>query len=293
MNSLTHRLAVARPLSIMLLLFAGLAVLAWGLGSPLRSSAQGADVQITELSCNSDPEVVVVSNLGQTPIEMTGWNLQSDPTTAESLALQQFGSLSAGETLIVESGPSAGGAFVWSQTPVFRDNDPADFAQLASDEGQVLLKVNCGASSQQTATPAATAGSTPTAAPTPRATSPTPTVLAAASAPVGGGPPGVAISVPPALLIALGGGLLTAGLGTFAFPFSGRRRRHESIALPEPKHSLARAAFPAVTVPKPTQGSKLHTTDDSPSLYVFLIVIALALVGIFLLALQFGGHKEK
>ena len=286
MINLTHRLAVVRPLAIVLLLFASLAVLAWALASPLRAASQGADVQISELSCNSDPEVVVVTNLGQTPIEMTGWNLQSDPTTSESLALQQFGSLSAGETLMVESGPSAGGAFVWSQTPVFRDNDPTDFAQLASDAGQVLLKVNCGASSQQTATPAATA------APTTQATNPTPTVLAAASAPVGGGPPDVAIAVPPALLIALGSGLLTAGLGTFAFPFSGRRQRHESTALLEPKHSLAKAA-PAVTVPKATQRSKLHSTDDNPSPYVFLIVIVLALVGIFLLALQFGGHKEK
>ena len=290
MINLTHRLAVARPLAIVLLLFTSLAVLAWALASPLRAASQGADVQISELSCNSDPEVVVVTNLGQTPIEMTGWNLQSDPTTSESLALQQFGSLSAGETLMVESGPSAGGAFVWSQTPVFRDNDPTDFAQLASDAGQVLLKVNCGASSQQTATPAATAASTPTAAP--QATNPTPTVLAAASAPVGGGPPDVAIAVPPALLIALGSGLLTAGLGTFAFPFSGRRRRHESTALLEPKHSLAEAA-PAVAVRKTAQGSKLRSTDDSPSPYVFLIVIVLALVGIFLLALQFGGHKEK
>src|SRR2546425_994194 len=117
-----------------------LALVIWSWAFAPGAAAQGVDVAITELDCNSDPEMVVVSNKGATPVDMTGWNLQSDPTTSESLPLQQFGSLSAGETLTVQAGPSAQGAFVWSPSQNFRGKDPTGFAQLASDAGQGLVK---------------------------------------------------------------------------------------------------------------------------------------------------------
>src|SRR5438093_8489486 len=109
-----------------------LALVIWSWAFAPGAAAQGVDVAITELDCNSDPEMVVVSNKGATPVDMTGWNLQSDATTRESLPLQQFGSLSAGETLTVQAGPSAEGCFVWSQSAIFRTNEPMYFAVPAS-----------------------------------------------------------------------------------------------------------------------------------------------------------------
>ena len=138
MNSVTRPLALTSSILTGLVMCGALALVVWSWAFAPGAAAQGVDVAITELDCNSDPEMVVVSNKGATPVDMTGWNLQSDPTTSESLPLQQFGSLSAGETLTVQAGPSAQGSFVWSHSQIFRDNDPTDFAQLASDAGQVL-----------------------------------------------------------------------------------------------------------------------------------------------------------
>jgi hypothetical protein len=273
----------------LLLVCAGLAVLAWGIVFPSGATAQGVDVEMTELDCNSDPEMLTVENKGATPVNMTGWNLQSDPTSSESLALQSFGSLASGASLTVQSGPKAQG-IVWSQTEKFRNNDPSDFAQLASDEGFVLTKVNCPASAQQTGTPAATAA--PTAAPTQQAANPTATALGAVSAPQGGGPPEAAASIPPAALIALGSGLLTAGLGTFALPFGGRKRRASSttVAESDPKPTLALPARPALET---TRLARRPDANEDFSPYLFLMVIVMVVVGTLLLLLQFGGHKQK
>jgi len=110
MNSRVRPLAVVRLSLALMVVLGGLA----GLALVLRpgAMAQGVDVEISQLSCNANPELVVVTNKGATPVDMTGWNLQSDPTTSESLPLQQFGSLSAGETITVQSGPKADGSFV-------------------------------------------------------------------------------------------------------------------------------------------------------------------------------------
>ncbi len=85
-----------------------LALVVWSWAFAPGAAAQGVDVAITELDCNSDPEMIVVSNKGATPVDMTGWNLQSDPTTSESLPLQQFGSLSAGRDCIGGRGSTCG-----------------------------------------------------------------------------------------------------------------------------------------------------------------------------------------
>ena len=55
------------------------------------AAAQGVNVQFTELDCDSDPEVIVVSNQGTQPVEMSGWNLQSDPTVAGIAPTRVFG----------------------------------------------------------------------------------------------------------------------------------------------------------------------------------------------------------
>ena len=296
-NNRTARNVLTRFVLFPLLTLAGIAALAWAWVFAPGAAAQGADVQITELDCNSDPEVVSVTNQGQADIAMSGWNLQSDPTSQESLPLSQFGFLSPGETLIVESGPSAEGAFVWSKNLMFRDNDPTDFAQLASDAGQVLLRVNCGAALQQTATPAATVASTPTPAAATPAPSPIATALAAVTAPLGGGPPEVGAMVPPGLLIAVGSGLLSAGLGTFALPFGGRRRRKAATAITDPvttaQHTESVSMIPAANVAKATGNSNPETSVSPRSPYIFMAMIGLLLVAVLLFLLQFGEQKRE
>jgi len=298
-NNRTARNVLTRFVLFPLLTLAGLAVLSWGFVFAPGVAAQGADAQITELDCNSDPEMVSITNQGQAPIEMTGWNLQSDPITQESLPLSQFGSLSPGETLLVKAGPSAQAGLVWSQNFVFRDNDPTDFAQLASDAGQVLLRVNCGAALQQTATPAATVASTPTPAAATPAPSPIATALAAVTAPSGGGPPEVGAMVPPGLLIAVGSGLLSAGLGTFALPFGGRRRRKAATAIPDPapvttaEHTESVSMMSAANVAKATGKSNPETSVAPRSPYIFMAMIGLLLVAVLLFLLQFGEQKRE
>jgi hypothetical protein len=237
--------------------------------------AQEVNVEISELRCNTNPELVVVTNKGDTPIDMTGWNLQSDPTSRESLALQQFGSLAAGETLTAQAGPGAEGAFVWSRTEVFRDNDSSDFAQLASDAGQVLLKVNCAGAAQQsaTATPAAT---------------PSPTALGAVSAPTAGGPPGVASSISPIVLFALGSGFSSAGLGALVLSFRGSRSSAPVLAaLPEPQPM---AVAPGSRAESDTRSRRVRAQRSAGLLPI--VAIALLLAAIFL-ALQSGERKQK
>ncbi len=277
MNNYKGRYALTRLILVSLLSAGGLGFIAWSAAFPDNANAQNVDVRVTELDCNSDPELVVISNFGNAPVEMTGWNLQSDPTNEESLPLSQFGSLSPGETLFVKAGPSAEAGLVWSHEFVFRDNDATDFAQLASDAGDVLLKVNCGTPLQQTATPG------PTAAP-----SVAPTALPVSEAPTGGGAPEAAAGLSPALIIAIGSGLITAGLGTFSLPLAGwlRRRRSNVESTPHPEP-------PGQSQAKPERPSVPEASDDPLRPYFFLAVIVLTLAAVALFLLQPGGKKRE
>ena len=185
------------------------------------AAAQSVDVVITELGCGGDPEVVVISNEGAQDVDVTRWKVQSDPTSKESFTLFLLGTMPPGESVVIQSGPSATGPFIWSREFVFRDGDPTDFAQLANDTGELVTKVNCAAAQP-------TAAATPTQTPAPAQTAApaaTPTVLSAAAAPVGGGPPGAAAgTIPPGAMIVAGSWLLSAGLGAFAIPLLHRRK---------------------------------------------------------------------
>jgi hypothetical protein len=272
LNNLARPLAVVRlPLALLILL--GAVVLLAFVPRP-AAMAQEVNVEISELRCDTDPELIVVMNNGDTALDMTGWNLQSDPTTSESLALQQFGSLAAGASLTAQAGPKAEGAFVWSRTEVFRNNDSSDFAQLASDEGQVLLRVNCAAA-QQPATPT----SPPAAA--------SPTALGAVTAPTAGGPPDAATSITPALLFIIGSGLSTAGLGAFFLGFRGGRPVTSVPALSEPPV----AGVPSGSVAAAASSRHRAGTDRLP-VYWFLLGVALLLAALFL-ALQPGDRSRQ
>jgi hypothetical protein len=250
------------------------------------AEAQGVNVSITQLDCDTNPEVIVVMNAGTEAIPMTGWNLQSDPTTTESLALGSLGSLPGGASVLVEAGPGATSAVKWSSEFVFRDNDPSDFAQLASDEGDVLLKVNCGSVlSQGTATATPAASRTASATPTPVAT-----VLGSVAVPVSGGTAGAGLPLlPPLALIATGMGILLSGLATFAFPWrrgTGNPTASESDGMP-----IAVDVTPPTLPAASPRVARKRSQPDRP--YLFLVVIVLAMVAMLAFLLQLGDAKRE
>lgn len=262
------------------------------------AGAQGVEVRISELNCDSNPEMLVIINDGNQELSMTGWNLQSDPVAEQSIELDAQGTLSAGESLLVEAGPSATAAVKFSTQFVFRDGDPTDFAQLASDAGEVLLKVNCsGAAQPTTATPAvAGAAATPVAG----------------AVPVGGGPLAVGAGVTlPIVMIVAGTWLVTAGLSVFSLSWL---RRSSGTDEPDPSpvaplladrwlHERERARAPveasrrvaalmvaAHPTAKPERNSAQAARLDH---YLALVAIGAAVVAILVFLLQDGEGKRE
>jgi hypothetical protein len=113
------------------------------LGSVSVSSGQQPDVQIVGLDCNSDPEVVVIQNLGAETQDLTGWQLLSEPPASQVFDLFTVGVLPPGESLRIESGTNAGGLYKWATQFVFRDGDPSDYARIVDDEGTIVHEVDC------------------------------------------------------------------------------------------------------------------------------------------------------
>lgn len=165
-------------------------------------AAQTPEVQIAQLSCDSDPEEVTLENTGDADVQLAGWKLLSDPAEDEFFDLTVLGGLQAGATIVIRSGPSASGVFQWSKEQIFRDNDATDYARLVDNSGTVVQEVACG-----------TASASPTATPV------------ADGIPNGGGAPPTADSLLSAMaMMATGASMAGAGLVTAAFPWLSRRR---------------------------------------------------------------------
>ena len=162
-----------------------------GLGFFSVARAQGPDVQIVQLDCDSEPEVVVIQNRGDVAQDLTGWKLESDPPGDEVFNL--FGTLKPGESTSIELG----------QQSVYRDDDPSDYARIVNETGGAVHQVNCAGGAAATPTPTAAAG--------PEASPP-------ADVPNGGGPPPAGAALAPALMILMGGSMLAAGMAAFAIP---------------------------------------------------------------------------
>lgn len=163
-----------------------------GLGFVSLAQAQEPDIQIVELDCNSEPELVVIQNLGDAAQDLTGWQLQSDESD-ETFDL--LGVLEPGESTSIEL----------AQQSLFRDDDASDFARIVDDTGATVHQVNCA----EKATPVPS----PTATPEPQ-TSPN-------GIPDGGGPPspsGDPLS-PALLILLLGGSVAAVGLATLTVPW--------------------------------------------------------------------------
>ncbi len=163
------------------------------------AGAQGPDVQIAQLSCTGDPELVVIENFGDTAQTLTGWELQSDPPDSQAFDLTVLGGLASGASIAIQSGPSASGVFKWGLELIYRDDDPTDYARIVDDTGAIVHQVNC-------------AEATPTPSPTPE---PSP----AAEVPNGGGAPPLSSGASsPVMILLVGGALAVAGLAMIALP---------------------------------------------------------------------------
>ncbi len=185
--------------------------IALALAAVSPAGAQGPDVQIAQLTCSGDPELVVIENLGDAAQALTGWELQSDPPDSQTFDLTVLGGLAPGASISIQSGPSAGGVFKWTLELIYRDDDPTDYARIVDDTGAIVHQVNC-------------AEATPTPSPTP---SPEPSP--AAEVPNGGGaPPLPSGSLSPAMILLVGGSLAVAGLAMIALP---RLRLRPSLAV--------------------------------------------------------------
>jgi hypothetical protein len=182
----------------------------------LAVAQSGADVQISKLSCDGDPELVVIENSGDAAQSLTGWELRSDPEASEAFDLRDLGStLSAGASITIQSGPTASGVFIWTADEVFRDDDPTDYVRLVDDTGTVVQQVDC-------AEPA----------PTP---SPSPEPSPVTEVPNGGGsPPVVGGTAWPLITLLIGGSLAMAGVAMIALTRMRLRTVQVSVASSPP-----------------------------------------------------------
>jgi len=165
-----------------------LGLVAWVAGEMVcPPSPPWEHVRIIGLDCNGDPEQVAIRNSGDKAQAMWKWKLQSDPL--QQFDLSKIRQLDGGETVTVFSNRNAPdddpikGYYLWDHNPKFRDDDPADYARLVSDAGEVAHTVSCGELPPtptliSTRGPSLTPSPTPTPTPSPTATaipSPTPT----------------------------------------------------------------------------------------------------------------------
>ncbi len=175
-------------------------LLVWALAFPLAlmaistSHAQGADVRITELNCNSSPERVVIQNLGDETQDMSGWAAQSDPPDAETLDLSGLVVLEPGESVTLQSG----------QQIELRDDDPTDYVRIVDQTGATVHEVHCDGGTEQAPAPSEVLGSDVASE-----------AADVVGVPNGGGAPAIdGAGSATALLILVGGALAIAGLAT-------------------------------------------------------------------------------
>lgn len=181
--------------------------IALALGVVSLARAQGPDIQIAQLECSGDPELVVIENRGDAEQALAGWRLESDPPDSEVYDLTVLGGLQPGASVFIHSGPSASGVFKWGPEFMFRDDDPTDYARIVDDTGAVVHQVNCPGEVAPQESP------TPSPAPSP-----------SNGVPNGGGPPppaGGALSS--AMMALVGAAVAAAGMASIALSSFGRR----------------------------------------------------------------------
>jgi hypothetical protein len=242
--------------------------------------AAASDVRVAGADCAATPEVVEVKNFGDQDQSLAGWKLLSDGD--QPFDLTPAGTIPAGASIFIESGPGAQASLKWSTSQVLRDNDPADYARLVDDAGVSKGQVACAQ-----ATPVPTAAPTPTATP------------AAGQVPNGGGPPGAPDQLlSPVTLIYAGGSMLGAlagisvawmGVGLGLEQRRKRRKDFEPEIDPEPPTASAPEAAQMIASPQVT------ALRDRPSVMrePLLMAIVVALVAAVLVALLLQSQDSR
>lgn len=243
------RLAVAATMGIVF----ALAVVS------LAVAQSGADVKISKLSCDSDPELVVVENSGDAAQSLTGWELRSDPEASETFNLRDLGStLAAGASITIQSGPTASGVFIWTADEVFRDDDPTDYVRLVDDSGTVIQQEDC-------------AEPTPTPSPSPE---PSPVT----EVPNGGGsPPVVGGTSWPLMTLLIGGSVALAGVAMIALTRLRLRPAQVSVASSPPAEPSVASSPPE----EPRVANRRRQEPLSPT--ISLALLGLVAVVMFLI----------
>jgi hypothetical protein len=246
--------------------------------------AQEPDVQITELDCNGDPELVLIKNLGDAAQPLGDWQLQSDPPDSEVFDLTMLGGLVPGPAVSIQSGPSAGGAFIWGGLEfVFRDDDPTDYARIVDDTGVIVHQVNCAGAATPEPSPTPSPEPSPTPSPEPSPT-PSPEPSPAADVPNGGGPPPLAgDALSDAAMIYLGGSMAAAGVVTVALSWLGLRLRP---VLGTAANLAPRDAKAARRHAQPRGSDSLRGQPISEGLG--LALVGLLATGVVILLLRYG-----
>ena len=243
--------------------------------STAGASAAVSDVRLASVNCATIPEIVEIKNFGDQEQDLTGWKLESDGT--DPFSLSSAGTIPAGASIFVESGPGVQATFTWSQSQIFRDNDPTDYARLVDNTGVTKSQTACAQ-----ATAAATAA--PTVAPTAA-----PTSTPAGQVPNGGGPPGTPDHlVSPLTLIYLGGSAMAAVVGA-ALSWMGigagldrRRKRRagadaEASDVPGPEPTVVVSLTPIQPQPKPRR-RRQHESSSQPLLLALIVALAAAIL---------------
>ena len=91
------------------------------------TSAASAQIRITEWMYSGDPEYVELTNVGDTAIDVTGWSYDDDSRLVGVYSLSEFGSIAAGESIIINNGPAAHFRGTWGLDNSVRVIDSLSF----------------------------------------------------------------------------------------------------------------------------------------------------------------------
>jgi hypothetical protein len=240
-------------------------------------------MKIADLDCNSTPEVVEIENEGPDAQDLSGWQLVSQPTTDETFDLTPIGSLPAGASVFIESGPSAQATFTWSDAEIFRDDDSTDFVRLIDDAGATRDERACPAEATFSPSPTPSASASPP---------PTPTVAPAVNVPNGGGPPADVTNLSPSPLVTVvaGGSLVGVGAAILSAAWLGASSRYRRRR--EPAGSAIEALAPPTIAAPVRRVSRAAPDASRPLLLVLAVAIATAVL-VLALSQVTPGHNRK
>lgn len=78
------------------------------------AGAASADIRITEWMYNNFPEYVEFTNVGNAPIDMSGWSYDDDSRTPGAFDLSAFGVVRPGESVLITEGDAEAFRASWS-----------------------------------------------------------------------------------------------------------------------------------------------------------------------------------